>query len=76
VLPDAVAELCRRETAVARFCVDAAVTGDRQIALQALLLDPMVNDIGRARRILDDILTTHADWLPQFHDPGWPGRSR
>lgn len=66
-LPEAVAELCRREIAVASLCVDAAVTGDRQIALQALLLDPMINDIGRARRILDDYLTVHAEWLPQFH---------
>jgi len=71
-LPDAVAELCRRETSVARLCVDAAVTGDRQTALQALLLDSTMNDIDRARRILDDILTTHAQWLPQFHDPCWP----
>ena len=71
-LPEAVAELCRRETAVASLCVDAAVTGDRQVALQALLLDPMVNDIDRARRILDDYLTVHAEWLPQFHQPEWP----
>jgi alpha-galactosidase len=75
-LPDAVAELCRRETVVAQHCVDAAVTGDRRTALQALLLDPTVSDIDRARRILDDLLTTHAQWLPQFHDPGWPGRAQ
>jgi len=73
-LPEAVAELCRREIAVATLGVDAAVTGDRQAALRALLLDPMVNDIDRARHILDDYLTAHRAWLPQFHDPGWPLR--
>jgi alpha-galactosidase/6-phospho-beta-glucosidase family protein len=46
--------------------VDAAVSGDRQTALQALLLDPMINDIKRAQAILDDYLTAFADYLPQF----------
>jgi alpha-galactosidase len=46
--------------------VDTAVTGNRNLALQTLLLDPMINDIGRARAILDDYLTAFADYLPQF----------
>jgi alpha-galactosidase len=46
--------------------VDAAVHGDRELALQALLLDPMINDIDRARAILDDFLSTFAEYLPQF----------
>ena len=73
-LPEPVAELCRREIAVATLGVDATVTGDRRMALQALLLDPMVNDIDRARRILDDYLTAYRAWMPQFHDPDWPLR--
>jgi alpha-galactosidase len=35
-LPESIAELCRRELAVVRLCVDAAVHGDRQAALQCL----------------------------------------
>ncbi|MFZ0548414.1 MAG: hypothetical protein WAM60_23400 [Candidatus Promineifilaceae bacterium] len=65
-LPASIAELCRREAALVEMVVDAAVTGDRQIALQALLLDPMINDIKRAKAILDDYLTSFADYLPQF----------
>ena len=65
-LPKIVAELCRREIAVASLSVDAAVTGDRQIALQALLLDPCVNDLDTARAILDAYLVEYADYLPQF----------
>jgi alpha-galactosidase len=65
-LPDAIAELCRRELALSSLVVDAVVQGDRQLALQALLLDPMMNDIDRARAILDDFLTTFAQYLPQF----------
>ncbi|MCI0398027.1 MAG: hypothetical protein L0332_04765 [Chloroflexi bacterium] len=65
-LPAAIAELCRREAALVELVVDAAVTGDRDLALQALLLDPMINDIGRARAILDDYLAAFARYLPQF----------
>jgi alpha-galactosidase len=65
-LPEPIAELCRREIALVDLVTEAAVTGNRQVALQALLLDPMVNDIEMARRILDDYLTTHAPYLPQF----------
>ncbi len=65
-LPPAIAELCRREAALVELVVDAAVSGDRQIALQALLLDPMIDDIQRAGAILDDYLTQFAAYLPQF----------
>ncbi|MCP4362585.1 MAG: hypothetical protein GY796_31655 [Chloroflexi bacterium] len=65
-MPEPVAELLRREAALVEMVVDTAVTGDRSLALQTLLLDPMIDDIGRAKAILDDYLTTFADVLPQF----------
>jgi alpha-galactosidase len=66
-LPEGIAELCRRELAYSSLVVDAAYHGDEELALQALLLDPMMNDIDRARAILADFLTTFAEYLPQFH---------
>jgi alpha-galactosidase len=65
-LPEPIAELCRRETAVAQLCVDAAVEGNREKALQSLLLDPVITDIDTARKILDDYLTSYREYLPQF----------
>jgi alpha-galactosidase len=65
-LPEPIAELLRREAALVELVVDAAVTGDRRLALQALLFDPMVNDVARAEAILDDYLQTFAPQLPQF----------
>ena len=65
-MPEAVAELLRREIAVVRLCVDAAVLGDRQAALQCLLLDPVVTDLDVARQILDDYLETYREHLQQF----------
>jgi alpha-galactosidase len=65
-LPAPIAELCRREAALVEMVVETAVSGDRSLALQTLLLDPMINDIGRARAILDDYLRAFAAYLPQF----------
>jgi alpha-galactosidase len=65
-LPEGIAELLRREIATARLCVDAAVNGNRQAALQCLLLDPVIRDLDVAQQILDDYLTTYREYLPQF----------
>jgi alpha-galactosidase len=65
-LPEPIAELCRREITVAQLCVDAAINGDRQAALQCLLLDPVITDMDVAQQILDDYLETYRGHLPQF----------
>ena len=52
-LPEPIVELLRRETTAAQLCVDAAVEGDREKALQCLLLDPVISGYrNRARRSL------------------------
>ena len=66
VLPEPVAELLRREITVGQLCVDAAVEGNRETALQSLLLDPTITDIDTAKNILNDYLTAYKDYLPQF----------
>ena len=65
-LPESVAELLRHELARVRLAVDAAATGDRQAALQCLLLDPVISDIETANAVLDDYLTSYREYLPQF----------
>jgi alpha-galactosidase len=75
-LPPAVAELCRREVALVDMVVDASVSGSRELALQALLFDPMIDDIEMAECLLDDYLTTHAPYLPQFSTAAEPIAAR
>ncbi len=65
-LPEGVAELCRRQLTCVRLGVDAAVHGDRQLALQCLLLDPVITDFEVAKMVLDDYLETYREYLPQF----------
>lgn len=65
-LPEGIAALCRTQITVAQLSVEAAVTGDRHLALQALLVDPMVNDMDQAKALLDEMLSVQAAYLPQF----------
>ena len=65
-LPEPIAELLRREVTAGQLCVDSAVEGSREKALQCLLLDPVISDIDTSRKILDDYLTEYKEYLPQF----------
>ena len=69
-LPEPIAALLQRETTVAQLCVDAAVEGNREKALQCLLLDPVITDINTAKKILNDYLISYKEYLPQFWNGG------
>lgn len=59
----------QRHVTVQEMTVEAALTGDRKLALQALLLDPMssiVRDYRNVEKMLDELLQANRRWLPQF----------
>ena len=65
-LPEGIAEMCRMQMQLASMAVDAAVMGDRELALQTLILDPVMPNPKAAKAILDELLAAHARYLPQF----------
>jgi len=65
-LPEPIAAMCRTQIAIQDRAIEAAVHGDRKAALQALLLDPVVNSASQAEAILEEMLEVHKDYLPQF----------
>jgi alpha-galactosidase len=65
-LPPGITALLAQQVAVQDRAVEAAIRGDRQAALQALLLDPVVSSYEAAVKILDELLIVHAPYLPQF----------
>jgi 6-phospho-beta-glucosidase len=46
--------------------VEAAVHGDRSAAYQALLANPLGPPADKIQEVLDDMLETHKEYLPQF----------
>ncbi len=65
-LPKGILGLLQREVTASQLCVDSVVQGDRKLAAQSLLLDPVIDDLDTAEDILDEILLSYKDFLPQF----------
>jgi len=54
-LPDAVAKLMHVQVNLQQLAVEAAVNASKELALQALLIDPVVNSATAARGLLDEL---------------------
>ena len=54
-LPDAIAKLMTVQVNVQQLAVEAAVHASKELALQALLIDPVVNSAIAARNLLDEL---------------------
>ena len=54
-LPDPVAKLMTVQVNVQQLAVEAAVHASKELALQALLIDPVVNSAAAARSLLDEL---------------------
>jgi alpha-galactosidase/6-phospho-beta-glucosidase family protein len=65
-LPKGITALLQREVMTSQLCVDSVVHGNRQLGIQSLLLDPLVDDLDIAEQLFDDIITANKPWLPQF----------
>ena len=65
-LPAGLRSLMMRNLDIVELAVEAAAEGSYSKALQALAIDPIIDDLQVARSILDDILKAHADLLPRF----------
>lgn len=67
-LPPVLAEWVRRIVGSQEATVEAAVTGDRDRVVDAMLLDPFAGriDFDSLVRMTDDMLAATSRWLPQF----------
>ena len=65
-LPDVCFGLVAQVKSYEVLTAEAAVTGDRKIAYQALLANPIGPAADKIQDVLDDMLDTHRKYLPQF----------
>jgi alpha-galactosidase len=59
----------RQHVATQKLTVEAALTGDRHVALQAFIHDPLIAarlDPQRAEELMNEMLEANARYLPQF----------
>ena len=64
--PLALAGLLQKRIAWQEMVVDAAVKGERNLVVQATLLDEMAIRPERAEAMVDELLAASKDYLPQF----------
>jgi 6-phospho-beta-glucosidase len=65
-LPEAVAAFTQELIAWQERSVDAALSGDRNLVVQAIMTHPFVRSTSVADHLADDLLAAHASFLPQF----------
>ena len=65
-LPPHQAGLTSHVAAYEELTLRAALTGDRDLAVEALLSHPLVGQSGPAERLVDDLLAAQRRHLPQF----------
>ncbi|MGQ9687094.1 MAG: hypothetical protein ACUVT2_12425, partial [Thiobacillaceae bacterium] len=64
--PDILAATIQKKVAGIALTVEAALTGNRRLFVEALLADGAVSDTGVAERLADELLAAQAQYLPQF----------
>jgi len=66
-LPPIVAGFCNRQKLIVDLAVKAVIEGDRKLAVQAIAIDPMVDDIAVAESIVEEGLMLNRKYLPTFN---------
>ncbi|MCS3431138.1 6-phospho-beta-glucosidase [Klebsiella sp. BIGb0407] len=65
-LPLVMKGITQQIKAFEQLTVEAAVKGDRHLALLALVSNPLVGDVETATAVLDEVIELNRQWLPQF----------
>jgi len=65
-LPESLCELIARVEQVERLNVEASLKGDRNLAIEAMRLHPLVQDARKADALVNELIEAHKQWLPQF----------
>ncbi|MPM89495.1 putative 6-phospho-beta-glucosidase [bioreactor metagenome] len=70
-LPIEISGLIQQVKSYEVLAVEAAVKGDINKALMALVANPLVPSVGTAKSLLKDLLEINKDYLPQFMEKQW-----
>jgi len=67
-VPGVMGEFLRRINVVQEWTVEAALTGDRTLVLEAMMADPMAGQLAYDDIVAmtDEMLAATSRWLPQF----------
>jgi 6-phospho-beta-glucosidase len=69
-LPFSVEGMVRDAYAFGKLTVDAAISGDRRLVLQAAMAHPAHRDLDVIEKVIEELFEAHRAFLPQFYPNG------
>ncbi len=66
-LPEAIKGLCEIQLSIQNLIVEAYIKKSKKILLQALVIDPIVNDLQRAKEMMETMINAEKDFLPELY---------
>lgn len=65
-LPEAIAGICNLQISIQKLLVEAYQQRSKQLLLQALVTDPIVDSVPRAEEMMELMLRAESEYLPTF----------
>jgi alpha-galactosidase len=65
-LPEGISALCNKQVSIHKLLVEAYHTRSKKKLLEAMMLEPVVDSIDRAEKMIDDFLRIEKAFLPEF----------
>lgn len=65
-LPDAIAGMCSTQAYIQNLLVEAFKKKSKKIFFQALLIDPIIDNVDRAEKMMETMLKAEAEYLPEL----------
>lgn len=65
-IPEGLAAFCRTQCSIQKLLVEAYRERSKNLLLQTLLLDPVVDSVANAERLMEDMLELQKEYLPEF----------
>lgn len=64
--PEKMNAVISKHAAIAELAVESAMTGDRNLFIEAVLLGGYINDRTKVANMVDELIKAHKEYLPQF----------
>jgi alpha-galactosidase len=65
-LPEGIAALCNKQVSIHKLLVEAYKERSKKKLLEAMMLEPVVDSIDRAEKMIDEMLRIEKEFLPTF----------
>ena len=66
-LPTAIAGMCNNQVYIQKLLVEAYEKKSKKVLFQAIAIDPIIDNLDRAKKMMETMLNAEADYLPELY---------